>query len=199
MATEDDSPSQLRPARLFEALQRHGVRYVAVDSYPAILQGVDLPMTDLDIVPATDRENLERVIGCLAELEAKERSGEAIEELRADPESLTDRSFRMFATKFGELDIVFRPAGFPGGYADLIDNVVVATIEDESDHSLVVEAQLADVRDVYESKRQSRRPKDVLVLPRFRGIHPDDPRALARARYLTGLARRKESEDDEPD
>jgi hypothetical protein len=40
-----------------EALERHEVRYVAIGSYAAIAQGVDLDVTDFDIVPAEDEEN----------------------------------------------------------------------------------------------------------------------------------------------
>lgn len=189
---------------MLEALGRHQVRYVAVGSYSAIVQGVDLPMTDLDIVPTTDAENAQRLVACLEELEAQEQTGDdrkPIDELRSDPQSLTDVSFRMFSTKYGELDIVLHPAGFPRGYDDLIENAVIATIQDEADSSLVVEVPVADVRDVYESKRQARRPKDVRALPFFKGIHPEDAKEVIRARYREDRARREEpnnpSNDDE--
>ena len=167
---------------------------MAVGSYSAIVQGVDLPMTDLDIVPATEAENARRLVACLDELEAQEQSGderETIDELREYPQSLTDVSFRMFSTKYGGLDIVLRPAGFPGGYDDLIENALIATIQDEADSSLVVEALVADVQDVYESKRQARRPKDVLALPFFKGIHSEDAKEVLRARYREDRARRE--------
>ena len=43
--------SDLRAVPILAALERHGVSYVLVGSYGAIVQGIDLPMTDLDIVP----------------------------------------------------------------------------------------------------------------------------------------------------
>lgn len=174
MPDGDTSIPQLRPVPLLDALGRHQVRYVAIGSYSAIAQGVELPMTDLDIVPATDDENAERLVACLEELGAKEKTGdepESIAELRSSPGSLADVEFRMFSTKYGELDIVLRPAGFPRGYEDLVENAVIATIQDEADSSLVAEVPLAGVRDVYESKRRAGRPKDVRALPFFKGIH----------------------------
>lgn len=194
MPDGDGSGPQLQPAPLLEALGRHQVRYLAVGSYAAIVQGVELPMTDLDIVPATDAENIQRLVVCLEELEAEERTGDErkpIDDLHSYPQSLTDIPFRMFSTKYGELDIVLHPSGFPRGYDDLIENVVIATIQDESDSDLVVEAPLADVRDVYESKRQARRPKDILALPSFKGIHPQDVKEAVRARYRDDLVRRE--------
>jgi hypothetical protein len=48
---------------------------VLVGSYSAIVQGVDLPMTDLDIVPATGPANRDRLVAALKELGARQRRG----------------------------------------------------------------------------------------------------------------------------
>ena len=58
-------------------------------------------------------------------------SEENIDELRSDPDSMGDSIFRTFVTGFGEVDVVLRPAGFPNGYEDLIENAFMATIQDE--------------------------------------------------------------------
>jgi len=58
--------------------------------FAAIAQGVDLPMTDLDIVPATDQTNKQRLVACLAELGPQERAGDekkGIDERRARRET----------------------------------------------------------------------------------------------------------------
>jgi len=178
---------------------RHGVRFVAMGSFAAIAQGVDLPMTDLDIVPATDQANRERLVACLDELGAQERVGNEkrpIDELRAHPATLTDSSFRMFATNFGELDIVLHPAGFPRGYDDLVERSVIVAIQEEDGlDSVVVEAPVASVEDVYESKRQAGRRKDIEALPAFTGIHPVNPKEVLRARYRDDVARREREQD----
>lgn len=180
--------------RILDALTRHGVRYIAVGSYPAIVQGVDLPMTDLDIVPVADSENERRLVEVLEELDARERLGdttEPIDDLLANPESIADTTLRTFDTKYGELDVVLRPAGFPRGYDDLVANVVVATLQDEADPAIKVDAVLASVDDIYESKRQAGRPKDIDGLPAFGTTHRANTNDSVRARYRADLARRE--------
>lgn len=187
----------LRAVPLLDALARHEVRYVAVGSYPAIAQGIDLPMTDLDIVPATDKANRRRIVAALVELQARERLGdstETIDELRTDPDSLNDAQFRTFETEYGDLDIVLRPAGFPRGYVDLIGRVVLATVQDADDPSLTVEAFLASLEDIYESKRQARRPKDIAALEAFGRLHSQSKESV-RARYRDNLLLQKSDSD----
>jgi hypothetical protein len=58
----------------------------------------------------------------------------------------------------GEFDISFRPAGFEGGYRQLIERanrVVVGGVE----------VLVADLDDVIRSKELAGRPKDLRVLP----------------------------------
>lgn len=140
--------SDLRAVPIIAALERHGVAYVLMGSYGAIVQGVDLPMTDLDIVPATGAENRDRLVAALKDLGARERRGEATEvayELMDDPSQLLDTTFWTFRTEYGDLDVVLRPAGFPRGYDDLVDSVVIIRLADESDPDLQVDAVVADV------------------------------------------------------
>jgi hypothetical protein len=157
-----------------------------VGSTAAIVQDIDLALTDLNVVPAVDSDNLVRLVGALAELSAHEMRAEQVEgaeQLFAEPSLLLDGTFWTFVTAFGDLDVVLRPAGFEAGFLALIDNVHVVALGDDLDPSLTVDVIFADVRDVYESKRRAARPKDIEVLPRFAGIHPADPRASLRTRY----------------
>lgn len=196
----DPEERSLQPVPLFEALQRHGVRYVAVGSFAAIAQGISLPMTDLDIVPATDDANKQRLVACLDELGAEERVGterRPIDELRSYPETLTADSFRMFSTRYGELDVVLHPSGFTRGYDDLIERAVIVALQaGDGSNSTVVEALIANVEDVYESKRQAGRRKDIEALPAFSGIHLQDARDALRARYRQDVARRRDDQGD---
>jgi hypothetical protein len=181
-----DGDSDLRPVPIVEALERHEVRYVAIGSYAAIAQGVDLDVTDFDIVPAADEENAARLVEALKELRAEEKIGEGTEplyELHRDPASLTDVVFREFTTEFGKLDVVFRPAGFPRGYDDLVDRAVIVRLEEEESGSGGVDVIMAEAEAVYESKRAAARPKDVEVLRKFEGIHPTAIKEAMRAKY----------------
>jgi hypothetical protein len=55
---------------LLGAIAAHGVRGVLVGSVAARAYGADVAPGDLDIVPALDRANLERLAGLLIEIEA---------------------------------------------------------------------------------------------------------------------------------
>ncbi|MHB1711666.1 MAG: hypothetical protein ACYCV7_09720, partial [Acidimicrobiales bacterium] len=99
-------------------------------------------------------------------------------------------TFWTFTTDFGELDIVLRPAGFPRGYDELIENAHSVALRDDTDPALAVDALIADVHDIYESKRLAGRKKDVDVLPRFAGIHPVDVKESMQEKYRTDQARR---------
>ncbi len=91
----DAGESELNAAPIVAALAKHGVKYVIVGSYGAIVQMVPLPMTDIDIVPSVTEDNLVRVASALAELEVRDKLGsESIrEELLANPAMLTEARF----------------------------------------------------------------------------------------------------------
>ena len=57
---------------LVDALDAHGVRYVVVGSVAALLHGVPLQPGDLDVTPALDPDNLERLARALKELGARQ-------------------------------------------------------------------------------------------------------------------------------
>ena len=179
-------PPELRPAPILAALARHDVAYITIGSYAAILQDVDLPMTDIDIVPANSSENRHRLVAALRDLNAVEAVGEGeepLDDLVANPDSVGDSTFRTFITEFGGVDVVNRPAGFPNGYDDLLAASHVATIQDDREPSFTVDAKIADVQDVYRSKQQAGRAKDIKALAAFVGIHPQDVKVNLRARY----------------
>jgi hypothetical protein len=178
--------TNLRAAPILSALKRHGVDFVTIGSYGAILQEVDLPMTDIDIVPKDTRENRRRLVAALDELDARELVGdteETLDKLRSNPDSMGDSAFRMFVTVFGGVDVVLRPAGFPNGYDDLIENAWIATVQDELEPEITVDAKIADARDIYNSKQQAGRRKDIEALPAFIKIHVTDVRKRLRDRY----------------
>lgn len=56
---------------LLDVLDAHGVRYVVTGSVAAFLHGVALVPSDLDVTPALDRDNLERLARALDELGAQ--------------------------------------------------------------------------------------------------------------------------------
>jgi len=62
------------------------------------------------------------------------------------------------ATKFGDLDLVVQPAGFPTGYEGLAPDATVETIAG-------VDVRVATLDDVIASKEAAGRDKDFIALP----------------------------------
>ncbi len=66
---------RFQPEEILRALERHAVRYIVIGGIAATLHGSPLRTGDLDICPARDRDNLERLAAALAEIRARVRAG----------------------------------------------------------------------------------------------------------------------------
>lgn len=64
------------PRPICRILNEHGVRYVVVGGFAAVLHGSALPTADVDVVPSRDDENLDRLGSALRELDAKLRTAD---------------------------------------------------------------------------------------------------------------------------
>ena len=60
-----------RPEELLGVLRRHGVEFVLIGGFAAVIHGSPYVTTDVDVVPNTDTDNLERLASALIELHAK--------------------------------------------------------------------------------------------------------------------------------
>ncbi|MDQ3873993.1 MAG: hypothetical protein M3322_00355 [Actinomycetota bacterium] len=149
------------PRRLLETLHRNGVEFIVVGAVAAILQGYPLATEDLDVTPAYDAENLERLTVALHELEARLRVAEdpAGLEFPVASRLLAQADVWTLTTKYGDLDLVFTPPG-TRGYADLRRDAV--------EIDLGVPMLVASLPDVIRSKEAAGRPKDLAQLPALR-------------------------------
>jgi len=157
-----DAP-RFRPDEILAVLEQHAVDYVVIGGLAATLRGSPYPTADVDITPATDRENLGRLAHALRDLDAKLRV-DGLEQPLDWP--LDDRAFDQgttwtFTTRLGDLDICLRPDA-TGGFPDLRRG---ATREPITDTLTVLVASLADV---IRSKQAANRDKDRRVLPALR-------------------------------
>ncbi len=147
-------------AHIVEALNRHQVAYVIIGGYAAELHEVaGLPPTrDINVCPATDRENLGRLSAALTELHALIRTVAVDGGLpfSHDPESLARANMWHLVCDAGELDITFDPSG--GGYAHLAPHAVTIDL-------LGNPVPVAAIDDVIASKTAAGRPKDLAALP----------------------------------
>jgi len=149
------------PYRALQVLHRHRVRFIVVGALAAVLQGYPLPTQDLDITPARDRENLERLAAALLELGARLRvpHGAGVP-LPIDVPMLETTTAWTLETDAGPLDLVFVPAG-THGYEDLRADAIETTLRE-------LPLLLASVRDVIRMKEAAGREKDLMVLPALR-------------------------------
>ena len=149
---------------ILAVLARHEVACVVIGNYAGLLRGVDLATEDVDITPATTAENLERLAGALAELDAAIRvPGELPLPLPADGRFLAKAEIWNLTTRFGNLDITTRPSGTQG-YEDLQRN---------ADPHLVAPRPRLDVaalEDIIRSKTAAGRAKDLAALPQLRAV-----------------------------
>ena len=145
---------------LIEVLNRHGVRYVVIGGIAALLHGSGLTTLDLDITPAGDGENLTRLAAALAELDARLRvSGGPPVAFPFESDFLAQLSVLTSRTRFGDLDVCFRPAGTPRpyDYESLRRNAVVVELPEP--------VAVASLDDVIGSKQAAARDKDLAALP----------------------------------
>jgi hypothetical protein len=149
---------------LFEALatlRRHQVEFVVIGAFAAVAQGYPLPTEDVDVTPARNPENLQRLAAALVELGAELRlPGGKTHPFPIEPKYLGDSDSWTLATSAGDLDIRFRPAGTKG-YEDLRRDAVEVTLRGTP-------VQLASLRDIIRMKQGSNRPKDQAQIPALR-------------------------------
>ncbi len=155
-----DDSEDFDPATIIAALNRHGVHYVVIGALAAQLQGAPIPRTmDIDITPAADSENLQRLSDALHELGAKIRTAAVPEGLPYDHDGVSLSRARIWnlSTPFGEFDLSFVPSGTQG-YDDLVRHAQVMESYGQT-------VPVADLDDVIRSKEAAGRPKDILHLP----------------------------------
>ena len=122
------------PVAMLRLLHAHRVQFLVVGGIAARLRGAPLLTQDVDITPAPDRANLERLAGALKDLDARLRTATEPDGVPFpfDPGLLENATVWTLTTKHGDLDLVVSPAG-TDGYRDLIrdaDELNVATEPD---------------------------------------------------------------------
>jgi len=151
------------PLEILRVLEEHGVRYVLIGAAAARLAGAPVVTEDIDVTPATDHANLERLAAALRELGARRRSVADPDGVPfpTDAELLASVDMWTLSTAAGDLDVCFKPSG-TRAYGDLRRE---ATRERLGKGLDVV---VASLRDVIRSKEAAGRDKDLAQLPLLR-------------------------------
>jgi hypothetical protein len=155
---------EFQPERIVDTLQRHGVGFVLIGGFAAVIHGSPYVTTDLDVVPRRDPENLDRLSAALREMHARVWTISEPEGIPFDHDgrSIADAAVWNLVTDFGRLDLTFEPTG-TAGYDDLARDARPLEI-------LGTRVQVASLADVVRSKEAAGRDKDRLVLPVLRRL-----------------------------
>lgn len=156
------------PAVMLAALHDADVRFILIGGMAAILHG-DVGVTvDIDISPAYDPDNLERLAAALRTLDARIRTEHVPPGLPFDCSAgflrnLGPDAVLNLTTRVGALDVSFTPTG-TAGYNDLKRDAVAI---DAGEGVTILVASLADV---IRSKSAADREKDRRALPRLQEL-----------------------------
>jgi hypothetical protein len=156
---EPDSPA-FDPTAIIAVLNAHGVRYVVIGAVAALAHGAPIGATfDIDVTPATDPENLDRLSEALSDLDARIRTigVEGGLAFSHDGSSLARSQMLNLTCRHGDFDLAFAPSG-TGGYDDLARTATRIDIG-------LVTVSVASLDHVIRSKEAAGRPKDIAVLP----------------------------------
>lgn len=137
------------------ALNRRGVRYIVIGGVAALVQGAPLVRTlDVDVTPAGDPENKQRLASALIDIEARLRAPGLADpmEIPLDERTFTGMTTMTFTTRFGPLDLCFVPDGTTG-YDDLAKDSRPVEING-------IEFDVASITDIVRSKKAAGREKD---------------------------------------
>jgi len=157
--------AEFNPVAILRVLDAHRVDFLVVGGIAARLRGAPLLTQDVDITPATDRANLERLTSALRDLEARLRTATEPNGVSFpfDAGLLGNATMWTLVTKHGDLDLVVSPAG-TDGYRDLIKDADELKVATEPDLAV----QVASLADVIRSKEAAGREKDRAALPLLR-------------------------------
>jgi hypothetical protein len=170
--SDPDAPP-LDPDALIGALERHQVSFIAVGGLAAQWQGAGHPTKDLDVCPAWDRENLDRVASALRELGARLSGSDAPPEglaMPLDGVMLSRMEITTWRTDAGDIDILL---GIPrdsrwdlARYEQLRENAILVEV---GEHTVLVAA----LQDIVRSKEIADRSPDREALPELRRLRDD--------------------------
>ena len=163
---------------LLAALARYRVRYVLFGSGGAAAYGAALAPGDLDVCPAPDPDNLRRLGAALADIGGRPRvipgwmTPEASTAWTPEPPT-PENVDHLFATDFGDFDVVPRPFG-PHGDAD---RFTFETLDARAVtlRAFGVEVRVASLDDLIASKMSRRRDKDLRASAELERLRRDWP------------------------
>jgi hypothetical protein len=169
------TPPPLDPVPLLRALSQACVEHVVIGGFAVISHGVARVTKDLDICPAPDRANLDRLARCLSDLGVTQLGvGDFdADEVPFDPTRAEDLAqggnFRL-ESSVGILYVMQWVSGIDSEHA--YDDLAVDAVDAEVDGVRVRIASIAKLRAM---KRAAGRPQDLRDLADLAIAHGDEP------------------------
>jgi hypothetical protein len=152
------------PAEIFAALHRHGVDYVAIGGIAANAHGSRRLTLDVDIIPAPEESNYERLVAALDDLGAPASTVDSdFRELDPrDSFDLARATVLKLETDAGDLDLL---NGAPGAspYADLRERAIEVEVRGTP-------VRIVSLDDLIAMKRASGRPRDLRDIADLTGL-----------------------------
>lgn len=166
MATPESG--DFRPKAILEVLAKYEVDCIVLGGIASTIYGAPFVTNDVDVVPEIKASNLDRLASALKELDARllvtdEPEGRAIDMTGTLlKKSLPDAQFLHFKTRYGQLDLLYKPAG-TDGYRDLLKHSVRQGLGGFA-------VRVAALEDVIRSKQAAGRRRDLEHLPTLRKL-----------------------------
>ena len=143
---------------LLRELTEGGVEFIVVGALAAVLQGAPIVTFDLDILRRRTPENVARLLGVLAHLQAVARG----DRRRISPNAshLAGPGHLLLETSAGDLDVL-GTIEEATGFDDLVDDTIEIDLAG-------VRVRVLELSRVIRAKEHAGRPKDLAVLPVLR-------------------------------
>ena len=126
MASEH-RPEPLDPQRILEELTQHEVDYVLVGGLAAQTHGNTRMTNDVDLIPAPDPQNLDRLAGALRALGARVLNP-GHEGLEIEAKMLPRATIWQLATPYGDIDVLHDAPG-AAPYPELRERALVISLD----------------------------------------------------------------------
>ena len=156
------------PISICRTLDEEGVKFVVLGGFAAVIHGSPLPTADIDVSPARDDANLERLAHALKRLNAAIRTSDGPVPTPIDAGFIKNMPNMLnLVTDMGELDLVFNPAGSLKSYDQWNERAEFAELEP----GLVI--AVASLDDIIASKTAANRIKDQRSLPYLESLRDE--------------------------
>lgn len=156
------------PVSICRVLSERGVKFVVLGGFATVIHGSPVPTEDIDVIPSRDMENLERLASALQQMNAAIRTSDGPVHTRIDAGFIASMPNMLnLVTDFGDMDLVFNPAGRLVNYEQWNEGAKYAQLEP----GLVVAVAALD--DIIASKSAANRVKDQRALPYLESLRDE--------------------------